>query len=763
MSTTSEPLPEDPKLQERHDEFTGAFGFFRKYQKLILYSAGLFALVTFSISGAMTQWFADVTGGPTGPMPSIEVDGKRVELTVEDNEVGGRLSRQMGTLPPGVLPEFVVGRDANDLASRFALLRRAAIVSGIDVSMNEVDASIDWLVRASNERSQASDNATQMALQRGFSSLAAYRQFVLEGMRVGNYVTLLSMGIDLSDAAAVRQLLEGEQQKKIACRVASFDMKALEQELENKGTVSEDDVKKWMEQKTDDEKTRLEVFDTNRVSLVLGAVLFDAFDATQWTEQLTGFEVGDQQKQMVYKQEIDRFKDDKGKSKPMEDADVAAQVEKLVKVDEVLNKLLSKIRDAQNEALKPLIEEQSRSFQDKFQAQQDRDQAKAKSEADAQNEELKNALREAENRFVAMENAAKAAETKLEEARKGFDFRTKWNELTKDKAGVKLLEVTGLKNAKELKDLSSVELGEWKTPERATSLRAAGDLGVMPERAKNGAFLLQATEVVVRPMKPWDEIKANLRDMYFREQARKLADEKKKILADQLLELGKGKAPDKVAEAQGKQQAEVDKRYSEWESKVTAELAKAQENLAKLKPGTQAHGAWERARLSAQASLDVKADKRKSFEAGVKEETDAELQKLAKQHYGAVLEDAAKTAGFTVTKVGPYRRDLRSRPFFDKRHDRTVAFLWGGIVNDLEVGESTEIVEDTTERRYQIAVCDTVEPMTIADLSRREFSQKRLLFPVVETSTAMSQSFSWDALKQRYAYQEPEGRQIVGQ
>lgn len=763
MSTTSEPKPEDPTLNERHDEHSGAFGFFRKYQKLILYTAGLFALITFSISSAMTQFFADVTGGPTGPMPTIEVNGTKVELTIEDNEVGGKLARQMGTLPPGVLPEFMVGKDANDLASRFAVLRRAAIASGLEVSMTEVDDSIAWLVRVSNERTQASDTATQLALQRGMSSLAEYRAFVKEAMLVGNYVLLHSMGIDLSEAAAVRQLLEGEQQKKLTCRVATFDMKALEKELDQKGSIGEEDIKKWMEGKTDDEKTRLEVFDTNRVSLVLGVIAYDQFDAAQWTEQLTGFEVGDQQKQMTYKQEIDRFKDEKGKAKPMDDADVQAQIEKLVKVDEVLNKLLTTIRDAQNEALKPLLEEQSRSFTDKFQAQQDRDQAKAKSDAEPQNEELKNAFRDAENRYIAMENAAKAAETKVTDARKGFDFRAKWSELTKDKAGVSLKEVTGLKNAKELKDLSSVELGEWKTSERATSLRSAGDLGVMPERAKNGAFLLQATEVVVRPMKPWDEIKANLRDMYFREQAKKTADDKKKILADKLLELGKAKAPEKVAEAEKKLQIEVDKRFAEWESKIQADLAKAQETLAKLKQGTMAHTNWENSRAGLQASLDAKADKRAGFEKGVKEEIDAEILKIAKEHYSEVLDAAAQAAGFTVTKVGPFRRDARNRPFFDKRNDRTVAFLWGGLVNELEVGESTDIVEDTVERRYQIAVCDSVESLTVADLTRREYSQKRLLFPVVEMSTALSQSFSWDALKQRYAYNEPEGRQIVGQ
>jgi hypothetical protein len=378
-------------------------------------------------------------------------------------------------LPIGVLPEFIVGKDGNELASRMAVLRRAAIATGIEVSMTEVDDAIGWLVRVSNERSQASDTATQMALQRGFSSLADYREFVKEAMRVGNYVMLNAAGVDVSDAAALRQLLEGDQQKKLSVRVATFDMKALEKALDQKGDISEDDVKKWMEGKSDDEKTRLEVFDTNRVSLALGVLRFDAFDAAQWTEELKDFVVGDQQKQMIYKQEIDRFKDDKGKSKPMDDADVVAQIEKLVKVDEVLNKLQQKIRDAQNETLKPLIEEQSRNFQEKFQAQQAREEAKAKSEAEPQNEELKNTFREADNRFIAMENAAKASEQKLADARKAFDFRAKWTEMTKDKAGVSLQEVTGLKNAKELKDLAAIDLGEWKTPERATSLRGEID------------------------------------------------------------------------------------------------------------------------------------------------------------------------------------------------------------------------------------------------------------------------------------------------
>lgn len=107
MSTTSEQLPvEPPQAADHHDEFTGAFGFFRKYQKLILYTAGMFALITFSITGAMTEWLRGMTNAAAGPMPTIQVDGKAVELQVEDNEIGGQLSRRFGTLPPGVLPEL---------------------------------------------------------------------------------------------------------------------------------------------------------------------------------------------------------------------------------------------------------------------------------------------------------------------------------------------------------------------------------------------------------------------------------------------------------------------------------------------------------------------------------------------------------------------------------------------------------------------------------------------------------------------------------
>src|SRR5262245_65586225 len=115
--TTSTP-PTDPPKPEHHDEFTGAFGFFRKYQKLILYTAGIFALITFSITGAMTSWVRNLTGGPSGPQPTILVGDRRVEVTVEDMQMGGLVARHVAALPPDVLPPSMTSFETSDLAPR---------------------------------------------------------------------------------------------------------------------------------------------------------------------------------------------------------------------------------------------------------------------------------------------------------------------------------------------------------------------------------------------------------------------------------------------------------------------------------------------------------------------------------------------------------------------------------------------------------------------------------------------------------------------
>ncbi|MGE3173150.1 MAG: hypothetical protein AB7O97_11045 [Planctomycetota bacterium] len=759
-STQNPPVePPKPEQPEHHDEFVGAFGFFRKYQKLILYTAGIFALITFSITGAMTQWLRGVTDGPTGPQPTIQVRGQTVSLELEDQQVAAALARNVRSLPPNTLPDPLLMGGTSDLVTRLAILRRAAIAVGLGTSNDEADAAIDWFVRFLNNANKGTDTATQIALQRGMNSLAEYRTLVKEALRIGNYVTLLSLGVDTSDAAAMALLLEGDDREKITCRVATFDMKALAEQLEQQGTVTEDDVRAWMEAKTEAEKSRLEVYDTNKVGLRIGAIRYDEFDPTQWSEVLDNLQIGDEQRRLVFKEEIHRWTDADGKQKAMDDPEVTPELDKLIQVDEVLNKLLGALMERQQNELKPLLEAYQQSLQQKMDWQRQKNEADAKLKADPENAELKDALRLAEETLTQMEANETRAKEALDAARTGFDFAAAWTELTKDRAGVRLLEVPGDNNAAALKDLSAVELGEWKMPELATSLREAGALGSRPARAANGAFLMQATHVIVRPMKPWDDIKENLQKRYYEEKAKEAGDAAKKTLADELLRLGKEQAPEKVAEIDQKRAGEIERRFAEWRADVEAQLANATQALEKIPAGTQARRSWEAKQAQLTAELEAAEKRKLALTEEVNKELDAEIEAEAEKHYAAVLDQAAATAGFALSTVGPYRRDLSSaQPFAGKRFERTIEFLWGGMVNALDAGEATDILEDGAEKRYQVAACTAVAPLTAADITRRDFAVVRNNFGAGRTQEAMQQSFELEALKERYRYEEPQGR-----
>src|SRR6185295_6219521 len=117
--------------------------------------------------------------------------------------------------------------------------------------MTEVDVAIDWLVRTINNQLKSNETPTRVALQRGLNSLAEYREVVREAMLVGNFVKLNSLGVDTGDAALMRQLLDADDAQKLTLRVATFDMKALEAQLKQKGDVTEQSISEWMDKKED--------------------------------------------------------------------------------------------------------------------------------------------------------------------------------------------------------------------------------------------------------------------------------------------------------------------------------------------------------------------------------------------------------------------------------------------------------------------------------------------------------------------------------
>jgi hypothetical protein len=784
------PVPNAPTPADHYDEHSGVYGFFRRHQKKLLYTAGMFVLLTFSITGAMTTMVQDLFATER-PMPTIVVNGKQVKLATEDYDVGQRISRYLGVaIPEGVLPILHPGEGSEtELANCYAILRRAAIATGIEASLDEVDRAIDAL----RERAKL-ESAAVLARNLQFGSFAEYRGLVAEAMRIGTYVRLQTLAIDSSDARVLHLVLD--QREKITLRVATFDEKKAEEELKASKPVSEEDLKKWLEGKTERDKRMMQAYDPPLVELRVGALLLadGQFDPQQWQEgYLKDFTVSDEMLQSYYNMEKEgRFKLEAGGHKPADDAAVKTELTRLVQADEVMKKVLKALQDKQGETLKPLTDAEAAAQTEvgtteasiaeltakitPLRQQKDAKTAELAQKPDdpsltealakitAELDPLELQSTQANEKLPAQKTARDAAVQATKDARANWNFTEAFQEVTKDKAGIALKQMAGMKSGEELKDLDAVglDLGKWPMSVQATALRNKGDLAFAPGRAQKGVFVYQATNVDSLPIKPWEKLKPIAEGAYYTEQIKKVGEEKKKAMEEALLRLAKEKMPEKVAEIEGAKQKRVDEKLAAWEKDTQAAITAATETLKNLQSGTQAYGSWKLQLEAKQAELARKDQQKNAFELEVQNAIETEIAAEAKKHHKDVLDAAAAAAGFTVTTIGPLPRDVEQRdPTFAKQKDSPALFLMRGQ-SKLKEGETSGLVQDFTGRAYHVAVCTKVEPLTPADVQRRDYESLRTgdgraAFATDQTYRAYRQAFTLKALEARYQLQNTVG------
>lgn len=754
MATTPAPgtVPAAPTPPADHyDEHTGVYGFFRRHQKKLLYTAGMFTLLTFSISGPMMAWAGDLFGAAR-PMPTIFVNGKRVPLQLEDDEYGTLLKNYMFTaIPYGVLPFITAGEDRdNQLGEVFAILRRAAIEEGIEFSFDSVDRAIE----ARRELAKA-PTAAKMARDMGFPSLARYRLLVGEAMRVGTYVRLQTLALDSTEARVLQQVLSDRE--KITFRAAVFDEKKYEDGIKAAGSLTDDDLRKWLDGKTERDKRVMQAFDPPLAELRFHALMLadGQFDPAQWQETyLKDYTVSDDELKGLYEQEKElRFKvDTPEKWTPFDDATVKARLTRLAQAERVMNQLMSAIYTKQTEVLKPQTDEVARA-QAELGTKQTEQAAKPDDPA-------------AKEAVTAAQAVVTTAEEALKVARANFDFLAAAAELTKDKAGFVQKSMTGKKSGEDLKDLDAAGLelgfGKWPNSAQGVALRAKGDLGFMPGRTEKAVVLYQATDVEPLPLKPWEKLKPLAEGAYWTELAKKHGEDKKKAMEEALLRLAKAKMADKVTEIEGKKQERIDAKLKEWEDAINAAITKAEATLKDLVPGTQMHVGWQQELDRKKAELATKDARRTMYETEITKAIETEIGTEAKKFYKDVLDQAATEAGFELADIGPHLRDLQQRePRFDKKYGSDTVFLFRGQSN-LKEGEATGVLQDFTNRRYIVAAVTKVEPVTAADVSRRDFESLRTGnggrdFSSQQAGWAYRQAFTLEAVEQRYELKRPVG------
>lgn len=826
MANPSAPNPNasgPAPTQEVFDELSGVYGFFRRHQKKILYTAGLFTLLTFSIAQQLQDSVRNVAVG-TSVRGTIEVNGKSVEVLEEDIEMGRRVSMAMTPrnsnmpalpskgdfrqTPSGgfavqwfspVLPQIGGGDSEAEPDTVYGLLRRAAIVEGMELPYGEADQAIASYLKVAGESGMLQSSPKtpeQLAVAVGMPSLAAYRQVVAEALRIGAYIKLQTLGLDVSDANVLQLLLADKE--KLAFRVASFDEKKLKNDLQNASKLTEEDLRKWFDGKADREKQGMQAYDLPRAKLHFAAALLadGQFSAEQWqADLLKDFTITDDQLRNYYEQEKDaRYKLENGEFKPFDDAAVKTELTRLVQAEHVMNQLLNSVRAKQVTHLEAATNEMTRTQTElaTFQTTvSELTAAKATKEAEADakekelagkpdDAELKAALAtlqaavakaaedvaRAETDLQAKKAAVTAAETALKAQRESFDLPTVFKDLVKDKQGFEVRSMTEMKNGEQLVDLDAcgVALGKWPLAGKFMTLQNKGDLGSVVGRAKNGVFLLQAIEIDSKPLKAWEQLKPLVEGAYFTEEAKKQAEEKRKAMEAALLRLAKEKLKDKVAEIEGKKQARIDEKVAAWEKQLTEDVASAEAMLAKPGLGQLPRRDFEAKRDSSKRRLEGKVEQTKAFENEVTKLIEREIADEAKKVYGDVLDAAAAEAGFTVADWGPFPRELSQRPRFQKAFDPTIVYLWQ-TQSKAKKGDATGLLQDFANGRYHVAVCTQVAPLEPQDLTRREFEALRQSeedgFARLMESGAFAQAFTIEAVGRRYGWKPSVGEQIV--
>lgn len=183
--------------------------FFRKNQGLILV-LGVILLVIFSISGPILDtarnWFT-----PSRPLPSIQVKGRRVELTPEDYEMSSLVRRMvMGDSVYNVLPNLNQpgDRGSEDTPDVLAALRRIAIEYGIEASYDDADRVIEGALAAMNRDRPDDQQFDADALGGGRGSALTVRTAIFEGLRIATLVRSLGFSVDTSEAALLQQIAD---------------------------------------------------------------------------------------------------------------------------------------------------------------------------------------------------------------------------------------------------------------------------------------------------------------------------------------------------------------------------------------------------------------------------------------------------------------------------------------------------------------------------------------------------------------------------
>jgi hypothetical protein len=756
---------------------------FEKYKRWIYLGLTLFALVTFSITGAIYAFFGQV-GKPAPGSIVLPATKKRVPLTETDLYYGQLLSRLQSYSLSGrfSFPAFIfngMSMEGNtEPKYSYGILRRVAIEGGLDVSDDEIKIYKERVFK--NAQISPFDLAVQLRL----GNESTLDEVIREAIRISIYVrSEILAAVELGDAALGDYIKK--ERKLVTLSHVDFEAGPKQKEWEKKPPKDEV-LLAWVKKLDSAKQLNLGFVDDTQVRFDGMGLVYAKGDPAEWKEELKDFTApAEEDLRARYNQDRDQLyvREEWKKKEAAEKA--AAEKEKQAKKDKK-DQPAKKDQEAKKDKDGGLLQDPPKpktsgdSSSDKSPGKGKNspkqggeatvptpEQAKYKSFEEVRADIERRIRLEAGLRKL-LDRARKAAEEFVNKAKgkdpkkgnetskslKDFDFKTWFAEAVKGRKGILFMEPKPLANPESYSDLGAI--GKWEQFWLLRNLDQEGTFLPDIQRTNKAAFFIRLLERKTNVLRPLGKIRNEVRKAYAETEAMEWAKKQAKSFKDSVQKKAESLAGEAFGKIRKKIETEVKKQIADWKKSVSTEIKTLQEKVNSDDIPERAVSIYRKTIEDLQASLKKEEEKTKAIRKEVETSEKKEIHDVLLPFFPKAFDQVVAEKKLVAKVLGPFFRDIQtSDPLFSLKNKGIKRFLMQqSSFLKKKVGELSEALEDFEDKAWVVARLDAVVEGGEAALDRKHFLQMRDPFVNGRVKKVLEHGYTFDILKKRFSFKD---------
>ncbi len=705
--------------------------FFHKYQRPLMLGLAFFALLTFSVTGAMLTFFSRCSGEMESKLPLLTLqDGTRHRVTMTEWETAQDVFR----LFVERFPLLDLGYDRNKEGGpseeekahafdRVLILYCAAKAAGIGVTDAVIQDFIHSPIAMYIWKIKDQQTYERIVYQFFRTSLPRFEKAFRELKRIQFYVQTLASGENtslLSVLEAARKAGEVFQVEYVPWKEGDF-----EKDLKKK-KVTDKELLAFLDKLPEGEKAPF--LERRVVNLEVA-----------WMEKGTSVQ--------ALKKAVTRLHPAKGSpgARFLEGLDK--------KLAAITPAEISRYYDTNKEKLYKLNPPASKPASQPASKPASKPAVKKYRPLDAA---LKKEIRRTLELRKAMEMVFAEATRQGRKEGKKFDLKAF---LAKHFPFLKILR-TGLKPAGDLPKVSV--LSGW-TEAYAALAPAEGEFLPQVQSSRKALFFARVIQVKENVPRPLEKIRKDLLDLYYKKESRKLAKKAAQDFLAGLRELGRKDNPEGVRKVREEIRKAVEKRVSALEKRLKDQIARDEKVLSQKGLPERAISSYRKDLEQKKAQLAALPKKRAEILKEEEKKREGELKKAELAKAGPSFRKFARSKKLEVLSAPPFPKNLSQvePAVLDACKDDLLRFLEGteGVskLEDLKKGQVSEVLEDPTSRAFLVVHMLDRHPKKVEDLTPGEVEEQVKKRKSDAPHSFAKKALSFESLRKRFHYTNYQG------